>query len=522
MKGKRYLAKSSKGLTWRSKKLLEINRKKSSASQIQQPSLKKNAALNMTRTVMSLIFPLITFPYTSRVLGPVYIGKVNFAQSVVSYFSLVAALGISTYAVREAAKARNDRARLSKFIREMLSINLVSTGVAYILLAAAVFLVPQLSEYRKLLCISGASILFTTLGMDYLYTALEEFRYITVRSVAFQILSLALLFIFVRKQDDYLKYAAVSVVSSAGSNVLNFLHSRKFVDFRLVMGAGLELRKHLRPIFTLFAMSAAVSIYTVLDTTMLGFLKGDEAVGIYTVATKINRMVVMMITAATGVLLPRLSYYANSGERTEFLRLSNKAVQFVVLFSVPCAAGLFVLAEPAVLLFSGSRYLLAVPVMKIMNAVVVFISLGCLFGGNVLISAGKEASSLVSTCIGAISNFCLNLLLIPKFGVAGAAVGTVCAEFSVTAVQFILGRKIVYWKQFFFIVLQTFAATFFMVAAILFIIRFFNAPIFKILICIPLGIFIYAGMLVVLKNKFLMDFIISAKEIVVCRKQAQK
>ena len=400
-----------------------------------QPSLKKNAALNMMRTVMSLIFPLITFPYTSRVLGPVYIGKVNFAQSVVSYFSLVAALGISTYAVREAAKIRNDRARLSKFIKEMLSLNLVSMGVAYILLAAAVFLVPQLSEYRKLLCISGASILFTTLGIDYLYTALEEFRYITVRSIAFQILSLALLFIFVRSQDDYLKYAAISVVSSAGSNVLNFLHSRKFVDFRLVMGAGVELRKHLRPIFTLFAMSAAVSIYTVLDTTMLGFLKGDEAVGIYTAATKINRMVVMMITAATGVLLPRLSYYANRGERTEFLRLSNKAVQFVVLFSVPCAAGLFVLSEPAVLLFSGSRYLPAVPVMKIMNAVIVFISISNAIGIQIFMSVGKERATLFSVVAGSVVNFTFNMVLIPRYGAVGAAIGTVAAEFTVTAVQ---------------------------------------------------------------------------------------
>lgn len=405
-----------------------------------QSSLKKNAALNMIRTVMSLIFPLITFPYTSRVLGPVYIGKVSFSQSVVSYFSLVAALGISTYAVREVAKVRNDRTRLSKFIMEMLSINLVSTAAAYILLAVAFFLVPQLSEYRKLLCISGASILFTTLGMDYLYTALEEFRYITVRSIAFQILSLVLLFAFVRSKDDYLKYAAVSVVSGAGSNVLNFLHARKFVDFRLLKGTKIELKKHLKPVFTLFAMSAAVSIYTVLDTTMLGFLKGDEAVGIYTAATKINRMVVMMITSATAVLLPRLSYYAGRDE-SEFFRLSNKAVQFVVMFSVPCAAGLFILAEPVVLLFSGNSYLPAVPVMKIMNAVVVLIALSNVIGIQIFMSAGKEKITLFSVVVGSAVNFTINLVLIPRFGAAGAAVGTVAAEFSVTAVQLAFAGK---------------------------------------------------------------------------------
>lgn len=128
-------------------------------------SLKKNAALNMTKTVMSLVFPLITFPYSSRVLGPVYIGKVNFAQSIVSYFALVAALGISTYAVRESAKLRDDREKLSVFAKEVFSLNMISTLIAYILFALALTVVPAFGSYRVLLCVCGASILFTTIGI---------------------------------------------------------------------------------------------------------------------------------------------------------------------------------------------------------------------------------------------------------------------------------------------------------------------------------------------------------------------
>lgn len=470
-------------------------------------SLKKNAALNMARTVMSLIFPLITFPYVSRVLGPVYIGKVNFAQSVVSYFSLVAALGISTYAIREAAKVRDDKTRLSKFIKEILSINLASTLAAYVLFIVAVLAVPLLSEYRKLLCICGASILFTTLGMDYLYTALEEFRYITVRSVAFQFLSLVLLFTLVKNQNDYLKYAAISVVSSVGSNILNFFHARKFVDFRLAKETKLELKKHLKPIFTFFAMSAAVSIYTVLDTTMLGFLKGDEAVGIYTAATKINRTVIMMITAATGVLLPRLSFYASSGGKSEFLRLADKAVQFVVLFSVPCAAGLFVLAEPAVLVFSGAKYLPAVPVMKIMNAVVVFISLGVLMGGNVLVSAGMEKYSLVATCVGAVVNFSLNMIFIPRLGAEGAAVGTVCAELFVTTTQFICGRKLVNFRHFLLSFLYGGVCSFAMAALVVLLRNIFDSSALQLLVCVPSGAALYLVLLLAFRNPLALELI---------------
>ncbi len=471
-----------------------------------QPSLKKNAALNMIKMVMSLIFPLITFPYSSRVLGPVSIGKVNFAQSVVSYFSLIAALGISTYAIREAAKLRENKKELSVFTREILTINMISTLAAYILLALAIFIVPQFENYRKLLCICGASILFTTIGMDYLYTALEEFKYITIRSIIFQFISLGLLFTLVKNQDDYLKYAAVSVISSVGSNILNFLHTRKFIDFKLTKDVQISLKKHLKPIFTLFAMSAAISIYTVLDTTMLGLIKGDEAVGIYTAATKLNRMVIMMITAATGVLLPRLSYYANSGEKTEFLRLVDKAMQFVVLFSVPCAAGLFVLSEPAVLLFSGTKYLSAIPVMKIMNAIIVFISLSNVTGIQIFMSVGKENTTLFSVIIGSVVNFILNMILIPQYGAAGAAIGTVAAEFTVTAIQLVFAGKYIPYKNLLHHSIKVVCSALIMAFCVHFVSDFFESLILKLLLGITSGIIIYIICMLVFKDKFSLDF----------------
>lgn len=479
----------------------------STAHKTSGASLKKNAVLNMTRTVMSLIFPLITFPYTSRVLGPVYIGRVSFAQSIVSYFSLVAALGINTYAIREAAKLREDKTKLSKFIKEILSINLASTLAAYVLFATAVFAVPSLSDYRKLLCICGASILFTTLGMDYLYTALEEFKYITVRSIAFQFLSLMLLFTLVKNQNDYLKYAAISVVSSVGSNILNFFHARKFVDFRLSRETRLDLRKHLRPIFTFFAMSAAVSIYTVLDTTMLGFLKGDEAVGIYTAATKINRMVVMMITAVTGVLLPRLSFYASNGEKSEFLRLADKAVQFVVLFSFPCATGLFVLAEPAVLVFSGTKYLPAVPVMKIMNAVIVFISLSNVTGIQIFMSVGKERITLFSVIAGSVVNFTLNMILIPRYGAIGAAAGTVVAEFAVTAIQLVFAGKYISYKNLFVHVIKVLMSACVMSFCVYLIAEHLENLFLKIAVGIISGILVYSIFILLLRDSFSLELV---------------
>lgn len=470
-----------------------------------QKSLKKNAWLNMTKAIMSLIFPLITFPYSSRVLGPIYIGKVNFAHSIVSYFSLIAALGINVYAIREAAKLRDNKIKLSIFIKEIFTINLISTLIAYILFGIAIFLIPTLSEYKKLLCICSASMIFTTIGMDYLYTALEDFEYITIRSIIFQFISIALLFIFVHKSEDYFKYAAISVVASVGSNLLNFFHARHFIDFKVKQ--KLNFRKHLKPIFILFAMNAAINIYTVLDNTMLGFIKGDEAVGIYTAATKINRIITVMITSISSILLPRLSYYAKNNNKIEFLRISNKALNFIILLSVPCAFGLFVLSEPIILLFSGKEYFSAIQVMKIMNPVIIFISLSNLTGNQILMSVGKEKKVLISVIVGAITNFTINSIFIPNYGALGAAIGTLFAEFLVTLTQFIETRKYFIFKDFIGNTLKVVLSSLIMAILVYKISTFFANIIIKTIIGIVVGIFTYILLLFILRNKFFINFI---------------
>ncbi len=463
----------------------------------------------MTKTFMSLVFPLITFPYSSRVLGPVYIGKVHFAQSIVSYFSLFAALGISSYAVREIAKCRDNKTALSVFVKEIFSINIITTLISYCLFIIALLIVPQFAEYKKLLCIISGTILFTTIGMDWLYTGLEEFKYITVRSITFQFISLVLLFVLVRTQDDYLKYAGINVISSVGSNILNFIHSRKFIDLRIK--AKLFLRQHLKPILTLFAMSAAISIYTVLDTTMLGLLKGDEAVGLYTAATKVNRMVIMMITAATAILLPRLSFHAKAANKSEFLRLADKSLRFILIFSIPCAAGLFILSEPIVLLFSGAKYTGAVSAMKIMNAVVVLISVSGLIGAQILMALGKERITLLSVGVGSVVNLTLNLILIPRFGVNGVAVATICAETVVTAVQIVFAREFFEWRTISIHLLQVLLSSVVMSTVVYFVSVLLGLLWLKVILGILIGTVVYSVFLLLLKNQFTIDFIIQIK-----------
>lgn len=450
---------------------------------------------------MLFLFPLITFPYSSRVLLPAGIGRVNFAQSIISYFVMIASLGISAYGVREAAKIRDDKKKLSKFVKEIWNINLFSTIFAYILLAVALLFLPRLSEYRSVLCICSAAILFGTLGVEWLYSALEEYRYITIRSIIFNGISVILLFTFVKTSADYLQYSAISVISTAGSNICNFIQSRKYVDWKV--HEKLSYRSHLKPILILFSMTLAVNVYTALDSTMLGFITGDKDVGLYTAATKINKMVLSLIISLSAVLLPRLSYYAEKNNATQFDILFEKAINLVLMISIPAVCGLCILCKPILLIFSGTAYLEAVPAMQIMNPIIIAIALSNMFGMQLFMPLRKEILTMYSVIGGAIINFIFNLLLIPKYGVFGAGVSTVIAEVTVTIIQIILARKYIDITKCFHNSWQYVLSALVMTIVIYYIGEFVTNNILKILFCTVSGFILYGGTLLLLKNKFL-------------------
>ena len=186
---------------------------------MRKKSLGLNAFLNGLRSVLNIIFPVITFPYVSRVLGVGEIGKYNFSNSFVQYFILIAGLGIATYAVREGAKFRGDRQKLNYFASQVFSINILSTVVSYAILFLCLLFFNKLHAYLASILIFSIQIIFTTLGTEWIYTIFEEYTYITVRSIVFKIISIIALFIFVRHQGDYLNYAAITVFSAVGSYI---------------------------------------------------------------------------------------------------------------------------------------------------------------------------------------------------------------------------------------------------------------------------------------------------------------
>ena len=382
---------------------------------------------------MSVLFPLITFPYASRVLGAAGIGKVNYATSIISYFSMFAALGISTYAIREGARIRDDKEKFSKFAKEMLNINLFTTLIAYGVLLIFLCL-PILKNYKILLIILSGTIVFTTIGMEWLFVIKEEYAYITKRAILFQFLSLILLFLLVRSKEDYGWYAALTVISSGGSAIWNLVYSRKLVNWRQKITP--EYKKHLKPIFLIFGTSIASSIYMTMDTTMLGAMSGDKATGIYTAAVKINTVVSTLIGTISSTILPRVSYYIGNGLKKEYEKLMQSSMDLLMMIAMPVAIGMMCTSDILILLFSGAEFLPGSTAAKILSAKVVIAAINRVLAYQICIPYKRDKEVLLSTSGGALFNLIANAALIPIWGVNGASIATFFSEVVVFIILF--------------------------------------------------------------------------------------
>lgn len=395
--------------------------------------------MNAILTMSQFLFPLITFPYISRILLPTGTGKVSFATSVVSYFALFAQLGIPTYGIRACAKVRDDRKALERTVQELFLINLIMSILAYIVLFLAIAFVPRMRQEKILFLIVGLTILFNAIGMEWLYKALEQYTYITVRSIIFKLIAVVAMFVLVHEQKDYVIYGGISILAASASNVFNFFHAHKYVSIKPV--GSYNFRQHLKPIVIFFAMSCAATIYTNLDTVMLGFMTSDAEVGYYNAAVKIKSILVSVVTSLGVVLLPRASYYVEHKLMDEFYRITQKAINFVFLIAVPLTVYFILFAKEGIFFLSGSEYASSILPMQVIMLTVFFIGLTNIMGIQMLIPLGKEKMVLYSEIAGAIADLILNTLLIPIMASTGAAIGTVVAEGVVFAVQFWALRK---------------------------------------------------------------------------------
>lgn len=473
---------------------------------MQQTSLKKNSILNAIKTISSIIFPLITFPYISRVLLPENVGKVNFSVSYVSYFSMIASLGITTYAIRECSAVRESKEKLGQKSSEIFSINVCTTFLAYILLAISLIIFRKLDVYRTLVIIQSTTILFTTLGADWLNSAMEDFKYITLRTIIFQIISIILMFIFVRTEADYIKYAAITVFSTSGANITNIFYRKKYCKVRFTK--DMQLKKHLKPILLLFVMILAQTIFSSADVTMLGIMKGDYAVGIYSTAHKIENIISQIVSSLAWVTMPRMSFYFAENDYDKINQILKKIFGLLMCIGIPAVVGVCALAKEIVIIVGGESYIEAALPLRILMISFAFSLIGGSFLGNmVLLPSKKEKIYMFVCCITACVNVVLNYILIPIGGANAAALTTTLSSFLIMIMLLIKKDKKIKLDYIKDAMLSPCVGAIGILVLCKVIGMFILNVYLKTLCCISGSIILYGIILIFMKNEFAMQVI---------------
>lgn len=404
-------------------------------------SIKTNAILNGIRQSLSIIFPLITFPYVSRVLGSEEYGKYSFAASIVNYFSLFAAFGISNYAVREGARIRDNKKSVQELGSKLFSFNIITSSIAYIGIYILIGFNTALSEYAILIIIQSLSIIMTTIGLDWINIIYEDYFFITIRYIAIHIIAMILIFILVKQPDDVVIYCLILVCASYGGNLINIIYIRKYIHVRLCFKFDkYDIKNLFVPLLILFINSLATVIYVNSDVTILGIYENNSEVGVYSFSTRIYNTIKQFINAVLMVTVPRLAYQKEH-KNNNYIFFVRKLFNGVILIIFPVSVGLYMMADSIILIAGGDEYILGVNVLKILCVALIFALISSIFTNCILIINRLERKCLIATVCSAGFNLIFNFILIPRLGLIGAAVTTVIAEVINLVIQIVLTKK---------------------------------------------------------------------------------
>lgn len=439
---------------------------------IQVKTIKLNFILNITRIFLGAIFIIITTPYVTRVLGPQNLGKVEYVNSIITYFMLFTILGIPNYGIREVAKYRDNQKKLSKVVLELLLILFITTIIGYLILFAFLYINKSFLEIKDIILIMSINIICNNIGVEWFYKGIENQLYITKRFIFVRIFTLISMFLFIKNKDNYLIYAFILVMMQSGSNILNFINLRQYLSFKDIKFSDLEISRHIKPIFIIFSATVATTIYYQLDLIMIGNIN-KQAVGIYTVPDKLLRMMLVIITALGSILLPRITNCLKNKDYKNYNIYMNNSLNYIFFLSIPLSVANFLLADKIIYLMAGSQFEESILIMKILSPILFIIGIAAFLGYQLLYPLGLEKYYTYSIITATILNFIFNYLMIPKYLQNGAAVGTLIAETVGPLMMLFFTRNYLHEIDFFSKKrLKYFIATFIMSLVIIFIKNF--------------------------------------------------
>ena len=401
-----------------------------------EKSIKRNYLYNVCYQILLLVTPLITTPYVSRVLEADGVGIVSYAESVVSYFALFAAMGIPTYGQREISYHQNSLKERSQIFWNTLVLKLIMAGVA--LVAYIVFATH--SNYVKLYLILAFQILAVLVDVTWFFQGLEEFGKIVLRNTFFKVLGIVYIFIFVQEKSDVYVYAFGIAFFAFLGNISLWRFLPGYVN-RLHV-AELRPFKHIGIVLSLFIPTIAIQVYTVLDKTMIGLItESAYENGYYEQAMKVSKMALAVVASLGTVMVPRIGAYFQQRRYDDIQYLMYRSYRFVWMIGIPMCLGLILTSRNFVPWFFGPGFERVSDLIDISAFLILAIGISNVTGIQYFVPTGRQNLLTASVLIGAGVNFALNLFLIAQWQSVGAAVASIIAECAVTVSQFAMVRR---------------------------------------------------------------------------------
>ena len=466
-------------------------------------SIKKNYLYNLIYQILTIIIPIITAPYLARVLGVKGTGVTSYTLSIVSYFIIFGSIGVSSYGQREIAMNRDDKNKCSKLFWELFLLKLF-TSVLSIL--GYIFLIVSSTKYNVIYFILTLNILASIFDISWFFQGFEEYKFISIRNIIIKTLFTISIFVFVRNKNDLNLYILLNGLSLLISSLSLWIRLPKMIN--KISLKKINVFSHLKNSLIYFLPQIATQIYTMLDKTMLGIItKGEIENGYYEQAYKIITMSLTVITSLNTVMSPRMSYLYKEKKHDEIKEKLFKSLQFTFFLGVPMMFGIACTSYGVVDWFFGSGYEKVKLLLVVFSPIVIIIALSGCLGGQYLTPCGKRLQSAGALWVGAIINFLLNLILIPKYASLGAAISSVIAELIITILYFVLSKKYVDIKKMLKKFYKYFIASILMSIVILFLDHILKISILSTVIEIITGIIVYILVLLILKDDMIYYFL---------------
>lgn len=394
-------------------------------------SIAKNYIYNLIYQMLTILLPLVTTPYLSRILGAENIGIYGYTISIVTYFILFGTLGVSMYGQREIAYKQSDKAARSKTFWEIIILRTITLSISILLFYLIYGRTGEYAIYYRILIIQLVANLF---DISWLFQGIEEFNKTVVRNLIVKLLSLVLIFVVIKTPEDLWKYFAIYVGAELLGNMTLWLYLPKYLE--KINVKTLEIKKHIKPVITLFVPQIAIQIYTVLDKTMIGKITGDMVeVGYYEQAQKIVKATLTVTTALQTVMNSRIANaYATKNEK-EVKECLEKSFNFIWLITVPMVFGLIAVATKFVPWYYGEGFEGVTNILIVTAPILIAMGISGVTGTQYLVQIGKQKEFTISVICGAITNVIFNIILIHFFNGVGAAMASVIAEIVIALVQ---------------------------------------------------------------------------------------